>query len=1536
MEIDLREDFSNNKNINTAFKFENSNYIKTLFNSTDSLASRLQFLKIYLSKNSNIVYSDDTFLYLNSTPSFILNKETYEIIFEFDDNIFDSAIKVISFPIKNVSSMYPKEFLCVVVVYYNSIKLLVLNDSTNQKNSSKHIKKDFTISNIEILDACFINPVFYSNNNKVNNNSLNSIANFIVVDSQFQTHHLQIFKNEITNSYDYTITLKDEKSFLERLVVKYIRSESKSHFCKIIFVKEVGLYFVINNNHIKCYRFDFDDKKLIFVKNFKTETLKRITNVVNMLNEINKNTGNEDIIIEENDKTSVSNKAFEYCKDLNEVLGLPNNIFLSTINYFAYFNEENRIINFIVSYTDDINSVIYNFLLSINFENIDPNIISYNNINFTFETMSVLPHYNKFNNDMKTHISFLEYRNNEVSNNNSNNDSLSINPSFIMIIYDNSVRKKLPCSYIYHFVLNCNGFVIKQNYRKIEFWINSINEVKYDSNTNNEADLYLDLFNSDLGICEISLNKKNNNFNFSVKNDYFLAKLDKSFVQNALMNNNLNLNASNTNNISYCNNLEEINQTRLKENITRNILGSTILTSLEEKRRNENNKSLNYLNNNAFNDDTAFKLMTDILNLFFYIKKHNRQDNMNNNNTHNFLKTNLSMFNSQENSNKYNSYYRNNITNMNNNVNDNDITTSPENDLENKIKIISNKIQINKTDLNALFEKLLYLVLDDQSQNINLVQIDLVKSECNILNYLDDKIIKLEYLIEFFDKFSIFDVYSNNNSNKESFESLHITIIQFYEKLLFAKNLRLLENQVLDTKKNLYQYLYVNISESMGNTNISNNNSFINNNTANKVYMDNMKNIMKRFFDHMICLKFKNKNNLGNSKLMKQLMNENNSKLSNKYYVYNNISEFDEYLNLIFLVYREFSSDPEINRSDLFSIVIILMTYFQNTFNEITEMHIRLESKFSSNSNVNVHTNTNQSVNLLNSNNSHLNNTIIINSINKCISKSAFQLHWTYRSLYKNLFNTLVTEAYNFPQNVASTYQNAIFPFFEVMFFLMKKIVSNDNILIDNMSYKNNKIYLNCLLMKINAERTLEIADNYSDIYSYTKICEENNLNDIYINYLYKLEKLKRSELIVYSLKCYLLFEIEKHESNYTVSNNKKWHFEFFEVVPLNFKNEMLEVLSGYPKLTLLYQVFLRTKLDISYLCNNDLFYENSQYNCEDKEKYIHEQNSIVANVVKMINLEYNYNENYSKSYKEKNNLMLNESNNKVSEEYELEEQACNILRKTEVFLRLMDLNILTDIKERNKMNNNEIVLNILSNFNINTARGEIYNSSITNQTLLEYTASLLCQKYNEVFISSQDTIKLLITKGHNDRNHFKEALNLMFLYKDIDTRLNFNNQEIEILINQYNSYFLTRNNSFNDNYELSVKNQAVGLIFLDLFYNIILDDFFFIYQNRQLTSIRELNVGDDNIDELHKTINAFYIIRNLKFVKRDLITCMNNLILLIQQNNNHILRRIEAISQKYNYNSANITTFDENNNSVFIEEIKEFQEIINKSAIIR
>ena len=68
-------------------------------------------------------------------------------------------------------------------------------------------------------------------------------------------------------------------------------------------------------------------------------------------------------------------------------------------------------------------------------------------------------------------------------------------------------------------------------------------------------------------------------------------------------------------------------------------------------------------------------------------------------------------------------------------------------------------------------------------------------TKCNIINYLEDKVVKLQCLIEFFDNFGVFNTNNTNcnNSSDNGFKPLHYCIMTLLEKLVFAKNLRKLE-----------------------------------------------------------------------------------------------------------------------------------------------------------------------------------------------------------------------------------------------------------------------------------------------------------------------------------------------------------------------------------------------------------------------------------------------------------------------------------------------------------------------------------------------------------------------------------------------------------------------------------------------------------------------------------------------------------------------------------------------------------------------
>ena len=195
--------------------------------------------------------------------------------------------------------------------------------------------------------------------------------------------------------------------------------------------------------------------------------------------------------------------------------------------------------------------------------------------------------------------------------------------------------------------------------------------------------------------------------------------------------------------------------------------------------------------------------------------------------------------------------------------------------------------------------------------------------------------------------------------------------------------------------------------------------------------------------------------------------------------------------------------------------------------------------------------------------------------MSQSVLKDNFNNLWLLREDFLEYFRSIFYKFLEFYSVLNHSYSN------ETAADLMKYV---DNILYlydmyfkVNESSDNKKVHFEMRkdiiskIIPINAESSLAIAEKYRDFYSITFICYNNQwverLKDT-------MEKYKdNTNVLMYFLKLYLLFETENNRSLNRKFNEFKYFEHFYE-----YKEEVKSVVQKFPKLATLYEIYFKSR----------------------------------------------------------------------------------------------------------------------------------------------------------------------------------------------------------------------------------------------------------------------------------------------------------------------------------------------------------------------
>lgn len=481
-------------------------------------------------------------------------------------------------------------------------------------------------------------------------------------------------------------------------------------------------------------------------------------------------------------------------------------------------------------------------------------------------------------------------------------------------------------------------------------------------------------------------------------------------------------------------------------------------------------------------------------------------------------------------------------------------------DLTNFLNTIAYKQQNDEVDfIEKAIEKIILNIIDNESLNINNINMDTKKSEYIIIDYLKERAEKLEIFISFLRDYKIFE---NFDANK----NLYSKAFKYSEKLSAAIKLREQENFLL--KNNI--------------TILDNNSNTLNSLNAQADAEQKMINISHNFYND--CFEI--------------LRCKANSKL-NKYSIYLKISKFDEYLVHILDCFQSEKDNLQKKKEDNLFLAFNLVNLWNNIFSEVKKVSYCNEL---ANNQLEI-----PGSNELNTDYKFTISAKYYENFNNI--KSSFWIFEDKESILQkleNLFKFLVQDDKKeliSVKNNLSNFSKAIIDFADNLLFFYRMHYNykdyKDNKKVD---YEKKKREIISATINFDYEKSLKLAIKYQSLYSIAYICNlfkcPEKLKE-YFNTLH--QSVKGGEQIEYMLKVYLILdmkrkisyekikqieiEAEKNLKEYKDNTNKSFnsyddlplYFDYFDAFG-DYHAQMLNVVAGYPKLRFYYEFFLKSR----------------------------------------------------------------------------------------------------------------------------------------------------------------------------------------------------------------------------------------------------------------------------------------------------------------------------------------------------------------------
>jgi hypothetical protein len=398
-----------------------------------------------------------------------------------------------------------------------------------------------------------------------------------------------------------------------------------------------------------------------------------------------------------------------------------------------------------------------------------------------------------------------------------------------------------------------------------------------------------------------------------------------------------------------------------------------------------------------------------------------------------------------------------------------------------------------------VMKKYFQAVFDDDSSNIDNINRDSIKAELVIIEYLRKKESNVDRFAEFLENMNFFKYYDNSGK-------IYFYLQELREKLKFAIQLREYENYIIQSDTIIQK----------------------------DTFQETLNNISRNFFEAVFY----------EAKIKYNQLLVKNERIVNKQLIYSKISHFDIYLSIIVSLYNRDIANTSKTRKEKILISQSMMALFNNTFNEIIQLHLS-------------------------------------NLENKLLEEYVISGFWLLDQNYLTAFETI----YN-----------------EYLSDLSYDSVINNNISKDLHSYVGHLLYLYYLyyikdkrslleiskkllhkLLHRNPEKTLDIAIKYNDFHTCTIICYSNDVSNKLLEHMTVYNG--NDSIIEYIIKLWLTL----HSTDVQSISVKEKEFRCFEIFDSEYSRQLKSVIKKYPKLQALYDIYLASKSKNSHTMSSSV-----------------------------------------------------------------------------------------------------------------------------------------------------------------------------------------------------------------------------------------------------------------------------------------------------------------------------------------------------------
>jgi len=653
-----------------------------------------------------------------------------------------------------------------------------------------------------------------------------------------------------------------------------------------------------------------------------------------------------------------------------------------------------------------------------------------------------------------------------------------------------------------------------------------------------------------------------------------------------------------------------------------------------------------------------------------------------------------------------------------------------------------NSINKGKDTIEKAIVKIIKNILDNESLNINNINMDTKKSEYIIIEYLKERAERYEIFLSFLRDYKIFE---NFDYNKE----LYPLCYSYYEKLNSAIKIREQENYLLK--------------------------NFNGERDIEKIINSDQKliNCSYKFYDE--CFK--------KHKLLKETKVSNNI---NKYTVYLKISNFDDYLEFVLDKFLDELDDINKKKEHNLYVAFNIINLWNLIFGEIKRISYPEEfanNQYDIHGATELNTDYKYTYNAAYYENPHNFSSSLWLILNK--DKFLEKLEKIFEFLVeddKNEFSSFRKNISGFTRSIIDFVDNMIF--FYRMHHNYKSTSEYKKV-----DFEIKKRILIKRIINFDYEKSLKISIKYQSLYYIAFICNLYRCPEKLKEYFNTMHgTVEGGKMIEYMLKVYLILDMKKkisYDKLNTIEITKDYNyddfiinFDFFDIFG-EYHAQLVNVVVNYPKLNFFYELYLKTRE--GSLERHTIIEKSSWENFLNIEDLINcfNKNNNLENTLKTIRYILNANLiNYEENRinrQEKNNLLQNNEINMSDGAIDISDQE-NIERKISKLKYLMQKsNFYYMLFNFNKING----FLIEKTQKLLAGLGNVYENlkDICLKIKGEFNGELNKRNYNynKLIYEFGDKIKIMLnlisyfkfTYGIEDENKL-ESINELVLVKEI------------------------------------------------------------------------------------------------------------------------------------------------------------------------